>query len=847
MDSGPQQLAERGSGSIVELLLAIEREDESGVVEFRARDVITRIFARDGEIIHAEGGALSETLGRALMRTGRLGEEHIAHVIRRMIDQLVDGNYSRLGATLVEYGFMDANELEIALTIQLKDKLMGCVHRGFGEWRFRRTQALEDDVVPHPVRARPMLVDAALRFPERRLEDVLELDENRYPELLVPDHVVIEEFELSKTEASLLRELDGTSSIHFLCGATSFPRPLHVAPIIAALVLGGAIALRDTPNPERRPSKHRSIPPGFRTSRRAYESESEDQTVPFTQAPVTRPSQPDALASRPGSVRGVSHSSPTITVASPSSPSFGDGRLVRTRERLAPASEREPKIRAAIERLKADLDRHKPLSKRRRWPDPKDERERRLMAESAFHQGRLQLRADEAERSLPGLYRALELCPDEPEYELYVKWAQMLVNDAFKDDARRADVQWLAEKVVRANRDCELGLSILGHTTMHEGKDEAALRFFQRAAILDPKLVDAGRLARLLAMRSVNKLRRPLPSKVDASVRRAERGDLDPALDEVVPRLEERPSDVLENVAKVAAKEEARLKATRQRSRLSSADGVNVEIGAPTPFGGLRVASTAPPSPDGTLEGIPPPPNTAVLPPQSSNPSPAAPPAPTPKLPTPSAAPVPQGLGPSQPPPWSVPPPPPSGTVVMKQPIAPSIPPNMTPGGNVVSIPPAAPIPTFAPRPPAMSIGELPTGRPKHRGVVIAIGWLISLAATGALFYSLGTHDGERSPSAPSEPIHSADVALSSVSVATAPLTPASEDAEPKAAPSPSSSTGTIQTPRSYGRRIYLDGHMIGEGGRAFTVPCGPHKVKIGSAGSEHSVSIPCGGSVELE
>src|SRR5262249_536085 len=119
-----------------------------------------------------------------------------------------------------------------------------------------------------------------------------------------------------------------------------------------------------------------------------------------------------------------------------------------SRQNLAPPSpDVQTRSREAFERLKADLDQRKPASKRMRWRDPKDDKQSRLMAESAFHQGRMWLHAEEAERALPGLHRALELRAQEHEYELYVKWAQMLVNDTFKEDASRAVIQALAAKL----------------------------------------------------------------------------------------------------------------------------------------------------------------------------------------------------------------------------------------------------------------------------------------------------------------------------------------------------------------------------------------------------------------
>ena len=61
------------------------------------------------------------------------------------------------------------------------------------------------------------------------------------------------------------------------------------------------------------------------------------------------------------------------------------------------------------------------------------------------------------------------------------------------------------------------------------------------------------------------------------------------------------------------------------------------------------------------------------------------------------------------------------------------------------------------------------------------------------------------------------------------------------------SKTGVLRTPKAYGRRVFVDGRSIGEGGRDHTVACGPHRIRVGSAGVERSVTVPCGGTIELD
>jgi serine/threonine protein kinase len=81
---------------------------------------------------------------------------------------------------------------------------------------------------------------------------------------------------------------------------------------------------------------------------------------------------------------------------------------------------------------------------------------------------------------------------------------------------------------------------------------------------------------------------------------------------------------------------------------------------------------------------------------------------------------------------------------------------------------------------------------------------------------------------------------------ASRPSSPPSASA-PLAAPPPSPTRGTLLTPpRAASHRIYVDGRVIGEGHRSFEVRCGVRLVRVGSAGRDQRVVVPCGGSIAV-
>ncbi|MCA9591554.1 MAG: hypothetical protein KC657_39935, partial [Myxococcales bacterium] len=55
-----------------------------------------------------------------------------------------------------------------------------------------------------------------------------------------------------------------------------------------------------------------------------------------------------------------------------------------------------------------------------------------------------------------------------------------------------------------------------------------------------------------------------------------------------------------------------------------------------------------------------------------------------------------------------------------------------------------------------------------------------------------------------------------------------------------------VLPPNAAGHRVWIDRTVVDGSSRTIEVPCGPHKVKIGSHGHARRVVIPCGGTLTL-
>jgi hypothetical protein len=60
--------------------------------------------------------------------------------------------------------------------------------------------------------------------------------------------------------------------------------------------------------------------------------------------------------------------------------------------------------------------------------------------------------------------------------------------------------------------------------------------------------------------------------------------------------------------------------------------------------------------------------------------------------------------------------------------------------------------------------------------------------------------------------------------------------------------TGVVVVPKSaVGRRVFIDGEVVDATNSWLEVPCGAHKIQIGSKGSARPIQVPCGGEIEVK
>ena len=101
--------------ALLEELLAIHREQRTGLLDVAAPRVRTVLYFKAGTLVFAEQGTLGQTLGRIMLEKKLLTEEQYATVIERMTDAIFQSEGMRFGEVAIQLGFIGPEVITEAL------------------------------------------------------------------------------------------------------------------------------------------------------------------------------------------------------------------------------------------------------------------------------------------------------------------------------------------------------------------------------------------------------------------------------------------------------------------------------------------------------------------------------------------------------------------------------------------------------------------------------------------------------------------------------------------------------------------------------------------------------------
>jgi hypothetical protein len=118
-------MAELHAPNLSVAMLAAQTERRTGVFTVRVEQVKTRVYVAAGWVVFVEQGTLSDTLGRVLVREGKLTSDQYEVALKRMMRGQPGSQPMRFGEALVALGFLSGEEVFEALASQVRQKTMG--------------------------------------------------------------------------------------------------------------------------------------------------------------------------------------------------------------------------------------------------------------------------------------------------------------------------------------------------------------------------------------------------------------------------------------------------------------------------------------------------------------------------------------------------------------------------------------------------------------------------------------------------------------------------------------------------------------------------------------------------
>jgi hypothetical protein len=435
--------------TLVTAMLAVQRERRSGIFHVGGEVARTYLYFDAGKLVFAEQGSLGDTLGRLLVRTGKLtGAQYVA-ALRAMTQRLIDNEQLRFGEVVVELGFLTSDQVFEALAVQVLEKVIHCLMLERPKSNFEERQDPVALRARFPTPVEPAVLAATKRLSQGRLDRILEPARDRCPRLVEDAVAIANRFRLTGPEQRFVDRLDGSQTTRDLMeGGDLDPAP---SAVLAALLQAGCVDLLE---PKSRSS---TAAPAIEVAK-----------GPVHDAPIAKPDPP------PHEQRAVGPSPADQVRAEIALKRFAERRPAK------PPSISVPTPLAAI-------------------PVPLGPRVARISAEDAFQSGRSHLREDMPDRALPYLRRAVDLCPEAIEFQLCLRWAEWITLDREAQDRATAqrELLRLATQLVDEQPEIGFGYYVLGQFARSKGDDEHATKLFRRALAFDPDLTDAARQLRL--------------------------------------------------------------------------------------------------------------------------------------------------------------------------------------------------------------------------------------------------------------------------------------------------------------------------------------------------------------
>lgn len=168
-DTGSAMRGELTRQPFAELLAELDRNKRTGALLLRRNKIKKIVYFREGTPHSIKSNLLSECLGRLLVRERFISEAEYQESLKRMM-----ATGRREGEVLVEMGCISQQNLQYALALQMRAKLLEVFSWRSGEYQFNPDAALPSDGISLDLSTTALIYEGArASLDEQRLKTQL--------------------------------------------------------------------------------------------------------------------------------------------------------------------------------------------------------------------------------------------------------------------------------------------------------------------------------------------------------------------------------------------------------------------------------------------------------------------------------------------------------------------------------------------------------------------------------------------------------------------------------------------------------------------------------------------------
>jgi len=481
------------------LLNFLFERQETGILRLSRQGLTKTLYVVSGVPVNAESTSRDETLGRYLIKSGRIREEDYEKSIALMLSQGV-----QQGAALVKLGCLKPKELYQEVKSHTREKALAAFSWSEGEYHFEAEVGFVEDLYRFEFQFYPLLAQGVLNhLPLGAIERELV----RVPLLpLAPADDLLDRiaaFALNEAASAFVIQIDGQKLLPALCEQAPDPRLAHR--LLYLLLLTGLVGPSGQPCREIREvvveEKAAPSPPAYLflpTKETAPEVEEE---LPMEEAlgkgqEAILTAYIEIKSLDLFAVLGVGRDTGDPEVEQAYRRRMDEFDRDQFQKNLP--AEAEAKLEEINTRLIRAYESLKTAARRQGYlaqleeVSPQKQARRRLESEKFLQEGMKCVRSRDFARAQEMFEKAIQLRPQEPEYYGYLGWT-IYMNPALEEKVRRARAEEKVRMAIQMNPRLDSARVFLGKIFKDQGRMEEAVAQFRAAVECNPNCREASR------------------------------------------------------------------------------------------------------------------------------------------------------------------------------------------------------------------------------------------------------------------------------------------------------------------------------------------------------------------